>query len=151
MSEVADLDTRVKLHVYRTIAETTQPPTSHEAGKALGVTAEEVEASFESLHRQRLLVPLPGDTSQILIAPPFSGVPTSFRVRVGRRTYFANCVWDSLGIAAALHQDALIQAEDGFSHDPMVLEVRSGRPIPNRCAIHFAVPAARWWDDIVFT
>jgi hypothetical protein len=33
----------------------------------------------------------------------------------------------------------------------MRLEVRDGRPVPRACAIHFAVPAAHWWDDIVHT
>jgi hypothetical protein len=33
----------------------------------------------------------------------------------------------------------------------MVLEVREGNPAPQDCAIHFAVPAARWWEDIIYT
>ena len=27
----------------------------------------------------------------------------------------------------------------------------NGKPVPQDCAVHFAVPAAHWWDDIVYT
>jgi hypothetical protein len=33
----------------------------------------------------------------------------------------------------------------------MLLEVRNGQPVPEECVIHFAVPAAQWWDDILYT
>jgi DNA-binding transcriptional MocR family regulator len=146
-----DFDTAVKMNIYETLAETTEAPTSAEAATALGASQSEVEAAFERLHAKRLLVPEPGDLSRIRMAPPFSGVETPFRVQVAEKTYHANCAWDSLGIPAALHRDALIEASDGFSGEPIRLEVRDGRPLPEPCVIHFAVPAARWWEDIVYT
>ena len=72
-------------------------------------------------------------------------------VRARGRVYFANCVWDALGIPAALHEDAVVDAEDGHTGEPMRLEVRGGAPVPTWCVAHFAVPAARWWTDIVHT
>ena len=146
-----DFDTTVKLYIYETIAQTTQPPTSAEAAKALNAAIEKVEAAFDRLHKKRLLVPEPGDPSRIRMAPPFSGVETSFRVRVKGKTYYANCVWDALGIPAALQADGGIEAADGHTGEPMTLTVREGKPLPQPCAIHFAVPAARWWEDIVHT
>ena len=59
--------------------------------------------------------------------------------------------WDALGIAAALQADARIESEDGYSGELMLLEVRNGQPVPEECVIHFAVPAAHWWDDILYT
>ena len=85
------------------------------------------------------------------MAPPFSGVETPFRVKVQDKVYFANCAWDALGIPAALHSDAIIEAADAYSGESMRLEVSNGQPAPQPCAIHFAVPAARWWDDIIYT
>jgi DNA-binding transcriptional MocR family regulator len=146
-----DFDTTVKLHIYRTIAETTKAPSAAEVARALGVGASEVEAAFGRLHGKRLLVPEPEDPSRIRMAPPFSGVETLFPVEVRGRRYYANCVWDALGVAAALHEDALIPASDGFTGEPITLEVKAGRPVPQECVIHFAVPAARWWHDIVYT
>ena len=146
-----DFDTAVKLTIYETIARTTQAPTSVEVAKALSTSPEEVEAAFERLHKKRLLVPEPGNSSRIRMAPPFSGVETPFRVKVHDKIYYANCVWDALGIAAALQADAMIETSDGQSGEPMLLEVRHGQPVPEACVIHFAVPAAQWWDDILYT
>jgi hypothetical protein len=146
-----DFDTTVKLNIYETIAATAQAPTAAEVARALGAAVDDVQAAFERLHQKRLLVPEPGDPARIRMAPPFSGVETPFRVQVGGRSYYANCAWDALGIPAALHRDALIHAADGYSGEPILLEVRDGKPVPQPCAIHFAVPAARWWADIVYT
>jgi len=146
-----DFDTRVKLNIYETIAGTAQPPTAPEVARALDAPPGEVQAAFERLGQKRLLVPEPGDPSRIRMAPPFSGVPTPFRVIARGQVYYGNCAWDALGIAAALHEDAVIEAEDGYSAEPMRLEVRGGQPVPEPCVIHFAVPAARWWDDIIYT
>lgn len=146
-----DFDTSVKLNIYEAIARTTQAPTSADVAAALSASPEEVEAAFERLHKKRLLVPEPGDPSRIRMAPPFSGVETPFRVKVQSKAYYANCAWDALGIPAALHADAIVEAADGYSGEPMRLEVRNGQPVPQPCAIHFAVPAARWWNDIIYT
>jgi DNA-binding transcriptional MocR family regulator len=146
-----EFDTAVKLNIYETIARTTQSPTTRDVAQGLGAPLAEVQAAFERLHKQRLLVPEPGDPSRIRMAPPFSGVATPFPVKVHDKLYYANCAWDALGIPAALHENALVEAADGHSGQPIRLEVRDGQPIPEPCVIHFAVPAARWWDDIIFT
>jgi hypothetical protein len=146
-----DFDTAVKLTLYETIARTTQAPTAADVAQSLGTSDEEVAAALERLHQKRLLVPEPGDPSRIRMAPPFSGVETSFRVQVQVKVYYANCAWDALGIAAALQAEAIIEASDGYSGEPMTLEVRNGLPVPQSCVIHFAVPAAQWWDDILYT
>jgi hypothetical protein len=142
---------QVKLKIYETIALTTQPPTTFEVAAALAAPLGEVEAAFERLHQRRLLVPEPGDPSRIRMAPPFSGVETPFRVRVGEKAYYANCAWDALGVPAALHRDALIEASDAHSGEAITLEVKDGQPLAQPCVIHFAVPAARWWQDIIYT
>ena len=146
-----DLDTTIKLMIYRAIAETTNVPTSGEVAAATGFPENEVRASFARLHVKRLLLPEPGDPTRIRMAPPFSGVPTPFPVDARGKRYYANCVWDSYGIAAALHSDAVIPASDGFSGEPLTLEVRDGRPIARPYVSHFAVPAARWWQDLIHT
>jgi DNA-binding transcriptional MocR family regulator len=146
-----DFDTTIKLNIYETIARTTRAPTTKDVAEALQVQLAEVEAAFERLHQRRLLVPEPGEPTHIRMAPPFSGIETAFRVNVQERSYYANCAWDALGVPAALHQDAVIEAADGFSGEPIKLEVKGGAPFPQPCVIHFAVPAAKWWDDIILT
>ena len=146
-----DFDTAVKLTVYTSITETAEAPSATEVAERVGASPAEVEAAFARLHAKRLLVPEPGDPSRIRMAPPFSGVVTPFLVEAKGRRYYANCVWDGLGIPAALHEDAVISASDGFTGEPLALEVKSNRSRPRECVIHFAVPAARWWEDIIYT
>jgi hypothetical protein len=173
-----DLDTSVKLKLYEVISETARMPTAAEIASALVVPMEDVLSAFERLHQKRLLVPEPDDPSRIRMAPPFSGIETGFLVRSGGKGYYANCIWDALGIPAALHRDARIEASDGFTGEPLILEVRDGKPVSENYApgdpsgdppgyptqgwpypgyfafhfaIHFAVPAAHWWRDIIYT
>lgn len=146
-----DFDTSVKLNIYETIAETAQAPSAAEVAQAIDALLEDVLAAFDRLYHKRLLVPEPGVPGRIRMASPFSGVETPFRVLALGKNYYANCAWDALGVPAALHTDAVIEASDGFSGEPITLEVREGKPVPQDCVSHFAVPAARWWEDILYT
>jgi Alkylmercury lyase len=145
-----DLETEVKLEIYETIGRTTKAPTVEEVAVTLGKPAAEIQAAFHSLAQKRLLFLEPG-TSQIRMAPPFSAVETAFRVVVQDKSYFANCIWDALGIAAALHSDADVYTICDDCKTALSLQVRNGAPVPQECIIHFAVPPAHWWDDIVYT
>jgi len=146
-----DFDTTVKLSIFDTLARTTHVPTALDVARTLKAPLVDVEDAFRRLHERRLLVPEPDDRSRIRMAPPFSGIPTAFRVTVQNRTYYANCAWDALGIPAALHRDAVVEASDAHTGEPVTLRVLDAQPLPERCVFHFAVPAARWWDDIIYT
>jgi hypothetical protein len=146
-----DLETRVKLAIYSITAETGRVPNSSEIARKIGLDEAEVLAAFARLHAKRLLVPEPGDPTRIRMAPPFSGIATAFPVETLGKRYYANCVWDAFGIAAALHSDAISHASDGHTGERLTLEVRNNQPVLKPYVAHFAVPAAQWWDDIVFT
>lgn len=146
-----DFDTQIKLDLYRITAETGSIPTSAQIAQSLRASEQSVREAFTRLHAKRLLVPEPGDPTRIRMAPPFSGVPTAFPVDALGKRYYANCVWDAFGIAAALHADAISPAVDGYSGEALTLEIRDGQPVPQPYVAHFAVPAAHWWDDIVYT
>ena len=146
-----DFDTVIKLDIYETIAETAKAPSSSEVAASLSFPIEEVEAAFQRLYQKRLLVLEPGDASRIRMAPPFSGIETQHKTVIDGKTYFANCAWDALGIAAALHRDADIESSCADCGESMSFQVRNGNTVHQECAVHFAVPAAHWWDDIIYT
>ena len=146
-----DLDTRVKLAIYEITADTGRVPNSSDVARKIDIDKAEVLGSFGRLHAKRLLLPEPGGPTRIRMAPPFSGIPTAFPVEANGKNYFANCVWDAYGIAAALHCDAVSCASDGHTGEPLTLEVKDGQPVLKPYVAHFAVPAAQWWDDLVFT
>ncbi|HEX5974735.1 MAG TPA: organomercurial lyase [Rubrobacteraceae bacterium] len=84
------------------------------------------------------------------MANPFSAVPTPFLVRAGDRSWYGNCIWDAMGISAMLQQDAVIEASCGCCGMAMQVTVVNGSLEEAPGIAHFAIPAARWWDDIVF-
>ncbi len=91
------------------------------------------------------------DNSEILMANPFSAVPTAFQVQVGNRSWWGNCVWDALGIAAMINEDAHVVSACADCSDAMVVTVKDGSLADAPDIAHFSVPARRWWDNIVFT
>src|SRR4051794_28000462 len=127
MSE--ELDTKVKLSLYQITAETGVVPNASEIGRKIDIGEELVIESIGRLHAKRVLLPEPNDSSRIRMAPPFSGIPTKFPVEANGKRYYANCVWDAYGIAAALHSDAVSQAVDGHTGEALTLEVKSGAPV----------------------
>ena len=145
-----DFDTQVKMAVYRHFAGTGRRPSASEIAAAVGSDPSAVTAAYASLRAQRLLV-LEADGQSIRMAPPFSGVPTQHVVRAGGTEYFANCAWDALGILAALRQPGEVHSRCGQSGEPLRLRVGLGGPEASRWLFHCLVPAAHWWDDIVFT
>lgn len=143
------LDRTVRLHVFRQAAEAARVPKPDEIAAALGRPLLEVEEALRRLAAARLLVLAPG-TANVWLASPFCAVPTDFRVSAAGRTYWGICIWDALGIPAALDVDATILARCGDCGDELVLEVRDGRLNRGDGIVHFATPALRWWDNIAF-
>lgn len=145
-----DADTELRLAIYRHIAANAVAPSVTQMSRALGRSAAEIRAAYQRLYARRVLV-LQDDGESIRMAPPFSGVETQHRVRVGDKEYFANCAWDALGVPAALHAAGQVSSRCEQSLEPLSIRVGRDGPEPVPCVIHFAVPAAHWWDDIVYT
>ncbi len=145
-----DLDLEVKLAIYRHFAETARRPSPEEIAERVAAPVSEVLDAYQRLRAQRVLV-LEADGTSIRMAPPFSGVATQHQVEAGGLSYFANCAWDALGIPAALHQEATVHSRCEQTGEPFRLEVGLAGPEPSDWLFHCAVPAARWWDDIIFT
>jgi hypothetical protein len=85
------------------------------------------------------------------MANPFSAVPTAFRVNAAGRWWYANCAWDAFGICAALHADGRIETSCPDCGEAISVGMHDGRPDDDTLLWHCLVPAARWWEDIVFT
>lgn len=140
----------IRAFVYQHFAETTRPPHVDETAAHFGLTHEEAVSAYEQLHQRHAFFLRPG-THEILMANPFSGVETSFKVHANGKTYFANCAWDSLGIPAALHVDAQIEAVCSQSGENIHLTVNTGVVQSDAALVHFLVPFQNWYDDLPFT
>ena len=142
-------DQEVRHYVYDQTMEAGTVPSVVETAAALSTTAAEVQASFHRLADARMLV-LQRDTGETLMANPFSAVPTPYLAQVDGQTYYGNCIWDVMGIPAMLKRDGFIQTSCGDCGTSMTLRIVNGALEPAIGLAHFAVPAAQWWNDIVF-
>ena len=138
------LSSRLRLEIYRRFADTGRAPARGELAGGLGCGVAEVEHGLSELAAGHVIVLVPG-TFEIAMAHPFSGMPTAFAVRSGDVSYWANCAWDALGIAAILRRDTESRTEE------IDLSVREGKPVSASGVVHLLVPAKRFWDDIAYT
>jgi hypothetical protein len=142
---VDETDLQLRRRTYAYFVEHGSAPVAAELGDR-----EEVLAGWRRLHDEHALV-LDGATDELRMLNPFATGPTAYSVGAADRWWYANCAWDALGICAALQSDGRVETSCPDCGDPLVVELRDGRPDDDSLLFHCLVPAARWWDDIAFT
>lgn len=145
-----DFDTKVRLQLYNEFVNTGHAPSIARLAAVMQTPLENIRAAMEHLASERAIVLQP-ESREILMANPLCAVPSPFLVRAGDRSFFASCAWDALGIIAMLHRDATLETSCSCCGEAMSIGVRGGRPAEVSGILHFALPAKRWWENIVFT
>lgn len=145
-----ELDGQVRLSVYRHFVRRGLAPSVSDLGDELGASPAVIAASLGRLAEAHVLVLDPA-THELWMAMPFSAVPTGFRVRTPGGEWWANCAWDALGISAMLQAPAAISTSCADCGDPPPIRTTGLALSAGSGVVHFAVPAAFWWDDIGFT
>ncbi len=145
-----DLDRQIRNYVYDMAMNGGVLPSLAQTSTALAAPFTDVRAAFQRLAEGRVFVLQP-ENSELLMANPFSAVPTAFLVELETFTCFGNCIWDALGISAMLAQDARIKTACADCGSALELSIVDGEVKGASGIIHFALPARRWWEDIVFT
>ena len=140
----------VRAFVYQHFADTTHAPSVDETARHFNLNNEEAGELYKELNNRHAFF-LEPETLTVRMANPFSAIPTDFKVHANGKTYFANCAWDMLGIPAALQCDAVIDAVFTESNQPVQLEIRDGNVANSEYLVHFPVPFAHWYDDLIFT
>ena len=147
---MSDSDLEIRLAVYRYFAENGRSPALEEMCDIAGQPSEKVQDAYQRLRARRLLVPS-ADGRSIRMAPPLSGVETQHRVHVGGRPYYGNCAWDAFGVIAALGGHGRVESRCEATGEPLILSLTPSGPNDSSWRFHVVVPAAQWWDDIVFS
>ena len=130
---------------YAAFVELGRAPSAGELGDE-----EDVRAGWRQLHEAHALVLNPA-TDEIRMANPFSAVPTAYRVHAGDRWWYGNCAWDAFGILSALKVNGRVESSCPDCGEPYSVDVVEQEIDDSKLLFHCLVPAARWWDDIVFT
>ena len=149
MAEHAEFDNSLRLYTYRHVVASGKAPSVAQAAAETGSSEAEVRAGYARLSESHAFMLT--ESGELWRVAPFSAVPTAFPVESGGQTYYGNCIWDALGIPAMLGQDATIPAACACCNLEMTLRVKAGSLLPHEGLIHVAVPARRWYEDVVFT
>ena len=145
-----DFDTTVRVKLYQEFVRNGSAPTAEHLATEMHCSTEHIRAALERLAAGRAIVLQPY-SREILMANPLCSVPTPFRVRTRGRSFFGSCVWDALGIMAMLQSESALDTSCACCGEAMVITQRDGHLMHAEGVIHFAVPAKRWWENIVFT
>jgi Alkylmercury lyase/Protein of unknown function (DUF1304) len=129
---------RVRAAVYAPFRDEGAAPSVARLGGDLVASREDVVAALHALADLHCLVLVPG-TESVWMAHPFWGIETDFRVTVGTRQWFANCVWDGLALLA-LFGDGSLATHSPATGQPLRFEACGGR-VRGAGVVHFLVPA----------
>jgi Alkylmercury lyase len=140
-------DAEVRRAIYELTIRTGSTPSAAEVANEIDAAESDVAAAFQRLAEGRILFL---ENGKIRMAAPFSGVPTPYVVRTNDKSYYANCIWDALGISPMLKVDSDIFTSCPDCSEPLELSVRGGR-LRGEGIVHFSVPVRQWWEDLVFT
>ena len=151
MNQLIPFDQNVRLAIYHHLIQFGMVPSIQEIADVLQETKDRMTDSFRRLAEYRAIVVQPEDQEKIVMVMPFSAIPTPFDVKTEQGHWWANCIWDALGIAAMLNIETTIHTRSGAIGEPLTLTVKDDSLSDWDLSIHFAIPAAQWWQDIVFT
>ncbi len=147
---ITEFDLTIRYQIYRFFADQCRAPSYQEIAALLTAESEIVRDSFHKLHARHMIFLEPG-ADTIRMTNPFSAIPTKFKVMSGDKQWWANCAWDSVGIAAALHIDVEIEASYPDQSETITLQVQNGALDGKNHIVYFPLPCRQWYDDLVFT
>lgn len=154
MASTGDRDARVRLTVFEHCLRRGVPPPVEQLMGELHLSRSEVESSLDRLDEAHHLKLVPG-THRVLMAFPFSAIPTPFRVVLSNgRSYFANCAWDALAFFPMLRVPLRVESYCHHCGEPLSISVRDGHAESTEGAfpvVYLGLPASEWWRDIVRT
>ena len=143
-------DRKIRNFVYNHFLDLQRPPALSEIAAHLGLSRDKIIDCLHRMHAGHILV-LESGKSEVLMAMPFSAVPTGVRVKARGKAWWANCAWDALGVAAMMKTDADIEANCPDCSEPIRVQVKDGTVEGNAEVLRFGVAPAHFWDNIVHT
>ena len=145
-----NFDSSVRYTINKYMVENGFAPNVQALAGRLDCTEEEIKSSLTRLSENHGIVLQPNGF-KIWVVHPFANFPTAFWVRSVKGAWWANCAWCSLGIAAMLNDDTSILTRFGAQEESIKLDIKNGRISNPDLVMHFAIPASKWWDNVIYT
>ncbi len=144
----------VRKYIFNDFLEKSVPPVLEQIMTKFELSRADAFDAIKQLEAARHLALLKG-TQRILMAWPFSSIVTPFHVKVDNKgSYFANCSWDSIAFHVMLGNDVVVESYCHHCGEDINVELRNQgveSAHPSSVLVYLAIPAARWWDDIITT
>jgi hypothetical protein len=144
---------QLRKFVFNYFFEHARAPVLEEAMRHFGLSRQEAFEGMRQLEADHHILLVPG-TQRILMANPYSGITTPFRVHIGRLQYFANCAWDTVSLHVMLDRDAKVESYCHHCAEPIDILLKGGKVVssrPNEPLIFLSMPVAKWYDNLVNT
>jgi hypothetical protein len=122
-------------------------PTVNDLAKACSCTIEVARQSLKNLDNNHGLILHP-NTDEIWVAHPFATQPTNFWVTSGDRSWWGNCIWCSLGIAALVKANTIIETRIGGENKSISLNITNGKLTNGKILAHFTTPIKKAWNNV---
>ena len=151
-----NLHKNVRKYIFEHFEEHTTAPVLEQIMRKFGLDRTSAFNVLTDLQSARHIALLTG-TQRILMAFPFSSIVTPFRVKVAgkEREYFANCAWDAVAIHVALGKEQWISSYCHHCSEDIKIHLKEQRIVSeqsdSRPLVYLALPASRWWENILLT
>ena len=137
-------------HIIRDILDLGHAPDTDRLADLLGLSPDQIASGLQELQEYHGVVLHP-NSDRIWVCHPFSLAPTLFWVESAKGSWWGNCAWCSLGVAALLQEDCRISTTLGAHEERTVVEIREGRITDSNLWVHFPVPMKNAWDNVIYT
>lgn len=122
-----------------------------ELARLLNADQQAVESGLYTLQDYHGVVLHP-HAPKVWVIHPFSTAPTNFLVESVRGSWWGNCAWCSLGVAALLQpDDVTIRTSAGAHGNPVTITIREGVVEQTDLYVHFPIPMVQAWDNVIYT
>jgi hypothetical protein len=150
------LQKNVRKYILEHFEEYTIAPVLEQIMREFGLDRASAFKVLVDLQSARHIALLAG-TQRILMAFPFSSIVTPFSVKITEkeREYFANCAWDAVAIHVALGKEQWISSYCHHCSEDIKIHLKdqklASQQSDNQPLVYLALPASKWWENIVLT
>lgn len=141
---------RLRIQINRYIFSNGYAPSTFEMCAMLDADELIIKKGLRHLAKNRAIVLHP-NSYEIWVAHPFATSPTLFWVVSGSKKWWGNCAWCSLGIAALANCDTTIFTKTCGEAESLQITITEGRIAQKDLLVHFAIPARRLWDNVIYS
>lgn len=151
MSEISLRELRK--YVFDSFVESARAPLVEQIMQRFQLSREVVVERLQDLQASHHILLLPG-TYRILMANPFSNIPSPFRVSTGSMQYYANCAWDAVAFHVMLDRDVRISSFCHHCGTPIEFSLSRRKLGSNEgkdVIVFLGTPVSKWYDNLVVT